>query len=101
MDDARVRGHPVSAIAAVGGSNVSIPLSALIAVLSFGLSGTAGFLVWIVKQITLQSRFQAETVVVLKGMSDRAVEDRQKLGRLEDLIRERRDRIPHTPQGDI
>ena len=84
-------------LSVAGGSNVSIPLNVLIAVLSFGLSGTTGFVVWIIKQITMQSRYQAETAIVLKGILERNAEDRQKMERLDDMVRGRHDR---TSQGE-
>ena len=76
-----------AASTATGQSGVTIPLGVLISVLGFGLTGMSGFLAWLVKQVTLQSRFQAETSIVLKGISDRASEDRQKIERLEERMR--------------
>lgn len=78
----------ITAAASAGQSGtVTVPLAALITVLGFGLTGMSGFLAWLVKQVTLQSRFQAETSIVLKGISDRASEDRQKIERLEERMR--------------
>lgn len=72
--------------------SVTVPLAALITVLGFGLTGMSGFLAWLVKQVTLQSRFQAETSVVLKAIADRATEDRQKIERLEERVRQQHNR---------
>lgn len=80
-------------VAAAGQTgSVTIPLAALITVLGFGLTGMSGFLAWLVKQVTLQSRFQAETSVVLKAIADRATEDRQKIERLEERVRQQNNR---------
>ena len=82
---------------AANSGDVSIPLSALVTVLGFGLTGMSGFLAWLVKQVTLQSRFQAETSIVLKGISDRAAEDRLKIERLQEALRTQHTPTPRRP----
>lgn len=78
----------ILAAAAAGSSgNITIPLSMLLGVLLFAFSSLTAFGVWIVKQVTLQSRFQAETSMVLRTMSERSSEDRARISRLEDRSR--------------
>ena len=72
-------------------NSINIPLSLIVPILVFFLTGLLSFLVWIVKQITIQSRFQAETVVVLKGLSETSVETRRKVEELERTVRYRTD----------
>ena len=75
---------------ATGGANsINIPLSLIVPILIFFLGGMLSFLVWIVKQITIQSRFQAETVVVLKGLSEGSTETKRKIEELERYARYR------------
>lgn len=76
--------------------SVTVPLAVLIAVLTSGFAGMSGFLAWLVKQVTLQSRFQAETSVVLKAIADRATEDRAKIEKLEERVRNHNTRQQHV-----
>lgn len=76
-------------IAANGSNSINISLTLIVPILLFGMTGMLSFLVWIVKQITIQSRFQAETVVVLKGLSDGSAETRRKIEELERFVRDR------------
>ena len=87
MEDGTIRGVPLS-FAASGSNSISIPLSLIVPILIFFLGGMLSFLVWIVKQITLQSRFQAETVVVLKGLAETSTETRRKVEELERSFRD-------------
>lgn len=73
----------ILAAAAASSGTVSIPLSALITILSFGLAAATSFAVWLVKQISTLSKFQAETLVVLQNMADRSKEDRVRIEALE------------------
>lgn len=83
-----------SILAATAGpsGSVTVPLGMLLTVLGFSLTGMSGFLAWLVKQVTLQSRFQAETSIVLKGLADRASEDRTRVERLEQQVRDQHTR---------
>ena len=72
----------------VAAENISIPLSVIVPILLFGMSGLLTFLVWIVKQISVMARFQAETVIVLKVLSDGSAENRRKIEDVERFVRD-------------
>lgn len=72
----------------IAAENISIPLSVIVPILLFGMSGLLTFLVWIVKQISVMARFQAETVIVLKVLSDGSAENRRKIEDVERFVRD-------------
>lgn len=74
----------ILAAAASQDGSITIPLGVLLLVGASVFSSVTAFAIWLVKQITLQNRLQAETSVILKGMAERNIEDRARITRLEE-----------------
>lgn len=64
---------------------MTVPLSLLLAIMTFGLTGILGFATWVVKQVTAISKVQGETAIVMQVLADRAKEDRLRIDALEKI----------------